>query len=146
MSNQSVDASASTSNTQLMTYGKYEGKPIADIDNDYLLWCCEHLKFCPLYIGYELVQRGYKRTKLPLKFRRRMKYDMKARGVWVTQTPESDGTTTVGEHYEWLRLAYLQSGGDESACPFGDDYSGPTLMYEDDEPFIYTPINKENAA
>ena len=145
MSNKSVDAAASTSNTAIITFGEHKGLPISEVGNDRLLYYAEW-KQCPLYIGYELVRRGYKRTKLPVNLRRRMKTDMKARGEWATEPPKNNGAVIVGEHYEWLRLAYLQSGGDESACPFGDDYSGPTLMYEDDEPFIYTPINKENAA
>ena len=145
MTNQSLNGNHAISNIPIITFGEHKGCPISEVSNDRLLYYAEW-KFCPLYVGYELVRRGYKRTKLPLNLRRRMKADMKARGDWVTQTPNCNGAVIVGKHYEWLRLAYLQSGGDESACPFGEDYAGPTLIYENDEPLIYTPINKENAS
>lgn len=130
---------------QVMTFGEYQNLPIAAVPDDRLMYYIKW-KWCPVYVGYELVRRGYQRSKFPVRFRQRMKADMKANGNWECKPPKSNGSVTVGEHYEWLRLAYLEAGGDESACPFGDDYSGPTLMYEDDEPLIYTPINKENAA
>lgn len=142
MANHSLSGDQPNSNIPIITFGEQKGCPISEVENGRLMYYAKW-KFCPLYVGYELVRRGYKRTKLPVNLRRRMKADMKARGEWVTQTPKNNGAVIVGKHYEWLRLAYLQSGGDESACPFGDDYAGPTLMYEDDEPFIYTPLNKE---
>ena len=124
---------------QVMNFGEYTNRPIADVPDERLLYFTKW-KWCPVYVGYELVQRGYQRAKLPLRFRQRMKADMKANGKWECKPPKFSGTVNVGENYEWLHQAWLDAGGDESICPFGDDYSGPTIQCDDDGPCIYSPV------
>ena len=124
---------------KVMTFGQYENLPLKDVDDGYLWWCTTK-SWCPVYVGYELIRRGYQRIKLPLKLRRKMKNDERAKGTRKVKTPKASGTVNVGENYEWLHQAWLDAGGDESICPFGDDYSGPTIQYDEDGPCIYSPV------
>jgi len=49
----------SADNPPQMTFGKYKGISITDIDSNYLLWCCYRFDKCPSYITDELKYRGY---------------------------------------------------------------------------------------
>ena len=48
-----------TDEVKKITFGKYKGISITDIESDYLLWCSENLDKCPSYITDELKYRGY---------------------------------------------------------------------------------------
>ena len=120
---------------KLMTFGKYKHTPIAGVPYEYLHWCAKQ-DWCPVYVAAELDRRGARYLQIPVKTRRKYKQHLKNTGQWVWKEAKSSGTVTVGEDYEAMREQWELAGGDASQCPFGDEYTGPYLCWEDGEPVI----------
>lgn len=124
---------------KLMTFGKYKHKPIAEVPDWYLHWCAKQ-DWCPAYIAVELDRRGTKYMQMPVKTRRKLKQHLKNTGQWKWKKAKSSGSVIVGKEYEWLRAEWEDAGGDSSECPFGEDYAGPILLWENDEWIIYVNV------
>ena len=122
-------------NVQTMTFGKYKDEPIANINTDYLKWLVENLKFVPDYIATELFKRNQLKGVPNKKLLRNVAKNRINAEKKKTKCKAS-GTATVGEHYEAMREQWEIAGGDASQCPFGDEYNGPFLSWEGDEPVI----------
>jgi uncharacterized protein (DUF3820 family) len=119
----------------VMTFGKYQHKPINEVPYEYLHWCAKQ-DWCPVYIAVELDRRGAKYIEIPVKTRRKYKQHMKNTGQWEWKEAKASGTVSVGEHYEAMREQWELAGGDATQCPFGDEYTGPYLCWEGSEPVI----------
>lgn len=106
---------------QTITFGKFKGEAIANVNTDYLKWLIKNLDFVPDYVATEL----FKRNELKGLPKEKKKTKCKA-----------SGSVTVGEDYEAMREQWELAGGDATQCPFGDEYTGPHLCWEDGEPVI----------
>lgn len=116
--------------TQTMTFGKYEGVPITNVNTKYLKWLAKNLDFVPDYVIDELFNRR-ELKRLPRKTQARAKNNSRKK-----TTCKSSGSVTVGKDYEAIREQWELAGGDASQCPFGDEYTGPYLCWEGSEPVI----------
>ena len=48
-----------------------------------------------------------------------------------------------GRYYRDMLHQFVEGGGDLSACPFGDDYTGMTLYFgEHGEPYLWESVSK----
>ena len=124
---------------QLMHYGKFEGIPVTEVPDWYIEWCVKQ-KWCFDYVVVECVRRGTEYRHLPKVSRPKYKRHLQKTGQWETKTAKSSGTVTVGQDYEWARSEWEDAGGDASQCPFGEDYVGPELRWENGQPIIFCPV------
>ena len=134
-----------------MGLGKYRGRPVTEVDQGYLVWCSENLANCPTYILTELVRRRHRRPTCALSHltrRQQKKRDcqelhaerQRAKAARNTDALH-DGVLIKGERFDDLRAAFLEAGGDLSACPFDTPdytYEGPRL--EDGKIVPGTPV------
>ena len=73
---------------------------------------------------------------------KRMKQATKAKKKAKAKKKQSEPKWIYGEHYRDMLHQFVEGGGDLSACPFGDDYTGMTLYYgEYGEPYLWESIN-----
>lgn len=128
---------------QLMTFGKFKGIAVTEVPDWYIQWTVKQV-WCPTYVAVELTRRGTDYRHVPKVSRNKLKQHLKNTGQWETKTPKSSGTVNVGEHYEWARSEWEDAGGDAGQCPFGEDYVGPELRWEDGQPVIFCPVENPN--
>ena len=117
-----------------MTFGKYQGKPVDQIDLGYLIWCKDTLKHCPTYILDELLRRGQttQTTKQRKKKARIQRQAVRQR----TKAAEKVGQLKLGvqipnPNFDRLREEYVKAGGNLDDCPFNTDdytYTGPGFV------------------
>lgn len=122
---------------QTMTFGKFKGEAVSNVNTDYLKWLIKNLEFVPDYVATELFKRNElkgvakdKRKQLRNLAKSRINAEKKKTKC------KASGSVTVGEDYEAIREQWELAGGDATQCPFGDEYTGPHLCWEDGEPVI----------
>lgn len=110
----------------VMNFGKYKGVSLDLVPVEYLVWCAGNLRRCPIVVQ-ELDRRGIldSVTGRAVQNYRRSK-----------ENPVVFKGTVTGEHYQHLRSEWEMAGGDESQCPFGDDYVGPTVCWVGGKPVL----------
>ena len=129
----------SDTNSKVVTFGKFKGVPVEEVPDWYIHWCVKQV-WCPTYLAVELSRRGTKYLQIPKVSRKKLKQHLKNTGQWEWKKAKSSGSVIVGEGYEWARAAWEDAGGDASECPFGEDYTGPRLLWENDEWIIYVNV------
>jgi hypothetical protein len=120
-----------------MTFGKFKGKPIATVNDGYLLWCVDNFKGCPTYIHEELKRRGHTPSAPAPKTDAQSTQDDQEI-LERRSTPEElkkligSGKRIPNPNFDRCWKAYVEAGGDPSACPFdamdGYKYSGPGFV------------------
>lgn len=126
---------------QTMTFGKFKGEAISNVNTDYLKWLIKNLDFVPDYIATELFKRNELKG-VPKEKRKRLRNLAKSRIKTEEKKTKcrASGSVTVGKDYEWSRAEWEDAGGDSSECPFGEDYAGPRLLWDNGEWIIYVNV------
>lgn len=126
---------------KVMTFGKFEGVPVSEVNTKYLRWLVNNLDYVPDYIAIELDKR-HELKGMPKEKKKRLRNLVKSRKNEEKKKVKckSSGSVSVGREYEWLRAEWEDAGGDSSECPFGEDYAGPRLLWENDEWVIYVNV------
>jgi hypothetical protein len=113
----------------MMRFGRFKGKHISDVPSVYIKWCCENIKDCPSFIVDEATKRNLVFGFSP---EQRLSVIRKDKGMNVPRFVSE----RVGSEYERLCQEFDLLDGDESECPFGDDYMGPTIRWDGGLPFM----------
>ena len=117
--------------SETVYFGKHKGKSISEVPDGYVKWMVKQKR--PNKIFLEEYVNRFGMDSLPdTRYPRRYKK--------ILKNPLTYMGSTVGREYEWLRAEWEDAGGDSSECPFGEDYAGPRLLWENDEWIIYVNV------
>src|SRR6056300_1757127 len=129
-----------------MYFGKHKGKPVEQVDSQYLLWCVDNIKKCPPPIMQVLDFRCELRYSTPTGHKNVLRY------LNRTSEVKREFEPVTGEHADRLHAEFLEMGGDPDSCPFDtEDYTapGPRITWDDDYPVmnhVSEPLFEEYAA
>ena len=125
---------------KIMHFGKFRGRPVCEVDQNYLVWCRDNLEQCPIYIFEELyVRKNRRNPSLSPKKRKRIEASKKRNIDKLKKIQE--GVPIEGRHYQRLRAEFERADGDSEDCPFDDGkernkYAGPTIRWNGGNPII----------
>lgn len=132
----------------VMQNGRYQGVKIKDLPVDYLMWITkekgwgwakEELARREVELATPSQRNAWEKKQIKLeKKQRRAVAKAEAQRSAANEKLEAmkAGLDVVGSDYERLSNDFEMAGGDTEACPFGDDYEGPTLCWQGGKPLI----------
>ena len=107
--------------SETVYFGKHKGKSISEVPDGYINWMAEQEKPNKTFLEEYVKRFGLDRlpnTKATKRYRE------------ILKNPITDMGVIEGRDYQWMRAAWEDAGGDAKQCPFGPDYKGPTLAWD----------------